>query len=64
MPCGAFQEGIAVVELGIVKTARHVCNGKAVRAGVVDLQERYTDDQLEPTESLRARYRVVVQRWS
>ena len=29
--------GSTIVELGIVESVRHVCNGKAVRAGVVDL---------------------------
>ena len=45
-----FQKGTTIVELGIVKNDRHVCNGKAVRAGVVDLKERNTHDRLELTE--------------
>ena len=48
MVCRAFRERINVVELGIVKNASHVCNGK-FRADVVDLYERNTDDQLELT---------------
>ena len=48
MVCRAFRERINVVKLGIVKNASHVCNGK-FRADVVDLLERYTDDQLELT---------------
>ena len=29
MVCRAFQRFISVVELGIIKEAKHVCNGKA-----------------------------------